>query len=199
MVPGENGSHLRIFCMDYQEEAGALGDAIWTPLLRIHGSNLLSLRVSRDCAYLKNMDAILSDLCPNLRELALPFVNLPSQIRKGIPTSNLEHLVLRAEAECESPYSSEDEDQSNGKAKPSVEDARKELDKLVDWILELPKIRHVTVCFVQSLTPRFPDIWYRCTLRGIGLQFVEQDDYFNHINEFPAARLPHYYCRVHDS
>ncbi|KAG8957925.1 hypothetical protein FRC03_009683 [Tulasnella sp. 419] len=192
MLAGENASELRVFYMDDGEEQYTLDDAVWTPLLRLHGANLLSFRIIQDPVCLEDSEIPLSNFCPNLRELGLPNSDLPPQIRMCIPTSDLEHLVFATAPEYRA-FGGGDED--------IVEEERKELGDLVDWILQLPKIRHVTLCLDGGITPRYPDIWKRCKLRDIGLQFMDKIDYINHIRTFPedmvvASHFPRYDCRV---
>ncbi|KAG8926023.1 hypothetical protein FRC02_009265 [Tulasnella sp. 418] len=181
MLAGENGSDLRILCVDSDcEEEDTLDNAIWAPWLRLHGANLFSLQLALGHGRLEKANTVISDLCPNLRELVLPYANLTPQTRKGLPISSLEHLVLCADAEW--PFNSEDEEEGDETAK-SVKNARKELSELVDWILKLPRILCVTVCLVDSYNPRFPDIWNRCTLGGIELKISNQEEYVCYIKE----------------
>ncbi|KAG8937439.1 hypothetical protein FRC03_008119 [Tulasnella sp. 419] len=126
----------------------------------------------------------LRELCPYLQELILPMSRFPPLLREGIPTENLEHLLMLSDS------SSEKFDSVS-----RLRAREQEVTEVVDWILSLPRIRQITLCTRDGLYGNllFPHIWERCTRQGIELRLQHRRRYINlriHTEMIPACHFP---------
>ncbi|KAG8917050.1 hypothetical protein FRC02_003389 [Tulasnella sp. 418] len=170
-----SSSSLRIFSMEDDGQN-------WGRLLQRHGKNIYSLRLS-EVDDLMETGFTLREICPNLRELSLPWSRFSLQLRKHIPVEQLEHLVMSADSHL---LGLDPGDDLGG-------EEEKELSDIVDWILSLPKIRQVSLClpYRSDLELRFPHLWERCTAQAIKLKLWDQSVYTG--EREPSELIPVYH------
>ncbi|KAG8948914.1 hypothetical protein FRC03_000536 [Tulasnella sp. 419] len=139
----------------------------WKPFLESHGEGLKSLCLWQSSDALLQHGAPIFKVCPNLQEIILPNSTLPSPVRAILPLANVEHLDFGL---CEIVPIGDGFFAETGAIK-----SEKDMKATIDWIVSLPKIRHVTVRYSSvSMQGPMEHLWERCSDFGIQVEYVDR-------------------------